>query len=115
MLYPEMATTLGQHFLMVPLTLFTMVVPLPFGALGLSEKIGDSLFALVGHPSGALAMMGFRTLMYAGGLVGAIVYLANLNEARSLSASAHQLEDELLEGDVGVEIEDPPAPSAVAG
>ena len=32
--YPEMTTTLGQHFLMVPLTLFTLAVPLPFGALG---------------------------------------------------------------------------------
>ena len=32
MLYPEMPTTLAQHFSMVPLTLFTMAVPLPFGA-----------------------------------------------------------------------------------
>ena len=31
MLYPQMTTTLADHFLMVPLTLFTMVVPLPFG------------------------------------------------------------------------------------
>ena len=28
--YPEMPTTLAQHFLMVPLTLFTMAVPVPF-------------------------------------------------------------------------------------
>ncbi len=32
MLFPTMTTTLAQHFLMVPLTLFTMAVPLPFGA-----------------------------------------------------------------------------------
>ena len=64
MLFPAMTTTLAQHFLMVPLTLFTMAVPLPFGALGLSEGVGDQLFKLVGHPSGGLAMMGFRVLMY---------------------------------------------------
>ena len=63
-----MTTTLVQHFLMVPLTLFSMAVPLPFGALGLSEEVGQQLFKLVGHPSGALAMMGFRVLMYGGGL-----------------------------------------------
>ena len=67
MLFPAMTTTLVQHFLMVPLTLFSMAVPLPFGALGLSEEVGQQLFKLVGHPSGALAMMGFRVLMYAGG------------------------------------------------
>ena len=38
----------------------------PFRRLGLSEGVGQQLFKLVGHPSGALAMMGFRVLMYAG-------------------------------------------------
>ena len=52
MLFPtRMTTTLGQHFLMVPLTLFTMAAPLPFGALGLTEQVGDQLFKLVGHPA----------------------------------------------------------------
>ncbi len=88
MLYPEMTTTLAQHFLMVPLTLVTMAVPLPFGALGLSEEVGKELFNLVGHPGGALAMMGFRVLMYTGGLLGACVYLANLKEVRALTAGA---------------------------
>ena len=89
MLYPsEMTTTLGEHFLMVPLTLFTMVVPLPFGALGLTEGVGDQLFKLVGHPSGFLAMMGFRVLMYGFGFIGACVYLAKLSEVRTLTAVA---------------------------
>ncbi len=99
MLFPSMTTTLVQHFLMVPLTLFTMAVPLPFGALGLSEEVGQQLFKLVGHPSGALAMMGFRVLMYAGGLVGACVYLWKLKEVRALTASAHEIEEEMLEGE----------------
>jgi uncharacterized protein (TIRG00374 family) len=98
MLFPEMTTTLAQHFLMVPLTLFTMVVPLPFGALGLSEGISDQLFRLVDHPSGALAMLGFRVLMYGSGLIGACVYLANLKEVRSLSATARHLDDDVVEG-----------------
>ena len=85
MLFPGMTTTLVQHFLMVPLTLFSTAVPLPFGALGLSEEVGQQLFELVGHPSGALAMMGFRVLMYAGGLVGACVYFWNLKEVRGLT------------------------------
>jgi hypothetical protein len=100
MLFPAMPTTLGQHFLMVPLTLFTMAVPLPFGALGLTEGVSDQLFQMVGHPSGGLAMMGFRVVMYAGALIGACVYLARLNEVRGLTASAHHLEEELLEGEL---------------
>lgn len=98
MLFPEMTTTLAQHFLMVPLTLFTMVVPLPFGALGLSEGISDQLFRLTAHPSGALALMGFRVLMFGSGLIGACVYLANLNEVRSLSETARHLDDDVVEG-----------------
>jgi uncharacterized protein (TIRG00374 family) len=98
MLFPAMATTFAQHFLMAPLMFFTTAVPLPFGALGLTEGVGDQLFKLVGHPSGALAMMGFRVLMYSGGLIGACVYLAKLKEVRELTASAHEIEDELLEG-----------------
>jgi uncharacterized protein (TIRG00374 family) len=99
MLFPtSMTTTLVQHFLMAPLTLFTMVVPLPFGALGLSEEVGDQVGKLVGHPGGALAMLGFRVLMYACGLISACVYLANLREVRSLTAEAHHLEEDLEEG-----------------
>jgi uncharacterized membrane protein YbhN (UPF0104 family) len=106
MLFPDMTTTLAQHFLMGPLTLFTMAVPLPFGALGLSESVGDQLFGLVGHPSGGLAMMGFRVLMYACGLIGACVYLANYKEVRGLTASAHELEHEIVEGDLADEEND---------
>ncbi len=97
-LFPDMATTLGQHFLMVPLTLFTTAVPLPFGALGLSEKVSQELFKLVQHPAGDLAMIGFRVLMYGGGLVCAAVYLANLRQARGLTADAEHLEEEIADG-----------------
>jgi len=86
MLFPTgITTTLAQHYLMVPLTLFSTIVPLPFGALGLSEGIGDQLFKLVGHPSGALSMMGFRVLTYGCGLIAACVYLANLSDVRALA------------------------------
>ena len=100
MLFPDMTTTLAQHFLMVPLTLFSMAVPLPFGALGLSEEVGQQLFKLVGHPSGALAMMGFRVLMYGGAAIGACVYLWKLKEVRALTTKAHEIEEEIREGDL---------------
>jgi hypothetical protein len=112
MLFPRMTTTLGEHFLMGPLTLFTTAVPLPFGALGLSEGVGDQLFGLVGHPSGALAMMGFRVLMYSCGLIGAFVYLANLREVRALTAQAHDLEHEIVDGDLEDDAEAAPATTA---
>jgi hypothetical protein len=100
MLYgDEMPTTLGQHFLMVPLTLFTMATPIPFGALGLTEEVGEQLLKLVGHPSGALAMIGFRVLMYGSGLVGLCVYLVKFNEVRALTATAHEIEEEPIEGE----------------
>jgi uncharacterized membrane protein YbhN (UPF0104 family) len=94
-----MATTPGQHFLMVPLTLFTMAVPIPFGALGVAEEVAEQLLGLVGHPSGALAMIGFRVIMYGSGIVGACVYLAKLKEVRQLTAKAHELEEDLNDGD----------------
>ena len=90
---------LAQHFLMVPLTLFTMAVPLPFGTPGLTEGVGDQLLKLVGHPSGAMAVTGLCLVMYGCGLVGACVYLANLNEVRALTASVHYLEDALTESE----------------
>jgi uncharacterized membrane protein YbhN (UPF0104 family) len=103
MLYPFMTTTIAQHFLMAPLTLFTMAAPVPFGALGLSEGVADQLFKLVNHPSGFLAMMAFRVVMYGGALAGAIVYLVKLKEVRGLTASAHRIEEELMEGELDEE------------
>ncbi len=89
--------SLADHFLLVPLTLFTTAVPLPFGALGVSEQASQQLFDMVRHPKGAVAMMGFRVLMYAGGLVSALVYLVNLNQVRTLKETVReQPEPELL-------------------
>lgn len=97
---PRVLPTLGQHLLLVPLTLFTMAAPLPFGALGLGETVSNELFKLVSHPDGALAMMGFRVLMYGGGLISALVYVTRLNEVRALTDTAEQLEDEISEGEL---------------
>lgn len=90
----RMTTPLAQHFLMAPLTFFTMAVPLPFGALGLTEEVGGQLFKLVGHPGGALVVMGLRFLALGCGLEAVCVYLANLHEVRALTASAHRTEVE---------------------
>ncbi len=86
-LFRENSGSLLDHFLIVPLSLFSTAIPLPFGALGLSENIADKLFDLVGYKGGALAMMGFRLLMYAGGLISVVVYVANLRQVRELSNS----------------------------
>jgi glycosyltransferase 2 family protein len=39
-------------------------------------------------------------VMYACGLISACVYLTHLKEVRSLTASAHHLEEEINEGDL---------------
>lgn len=78
--------TLAEHYLMVPLTLFTTAVPLPFGALGLSEQISGRLFTLVHHADGAVAMMAFRVVMYACGAISGAVYAANLRQVRTIRA-----------------------------
>lgn len=84
-IFPAGVPSLAQHLLMVPLVLFTTAIPIPFGALGVSEQVSAQLFRLVNHPGGAVAMMGFRILMYAGGLVSLIVYFFNIGQVRELS------------------------------
>jgi hypothetical protein len=83
--------TFAEHFVIVPLVLFTTAVPLPFGALGLTENASGVLFGLgrsvatSAAANGAIAMMAFRTIMYAGGLVSLVVYLTNMGWVRELT------------------------------
>ena len=93
----ERMPSLAQHYLMVPLALFTTAVPLPFGALGLSEGISGKLFELVDQHEGAIAMMAFRILMYGSGVVGAGVYLANLRQVRSVAQDASLVVEEAID------------------
>jgi uncharacterized membrane protein YbhN (UPF0104 family) len=113
MLFPVKHPSLGEHFLVVPLSLFSTAVPLPFGALGLSEGVNQELFTLVGHPGGAIALFGFRVLMYGGGLVCAAVYLARLQQVRGLTEAAEELgEDEDEDEPEDEKLSEPePAPS----
>lgn len=83
-LFPVGLPSAADHFVIVPPILFTTAVPLPFGALGVTEGVSNQLFQLVGHPDGAVAMLGFRVVMYAAGLVSACVYLWNLRQVRSI-------------------------------
>lgn len=76
------------HLVIVPLVLFTTAIPLPFGALGVSEQISARLFALVGPMAGALGMMGFRVLQFGGALIGLVVFLANADQVRELAHDA---------------------------
>ena len=86
--------TLAQHYLMVPLVLFTTAVPIPFGAIGVVEGVSERLFAMVHHRDGAIAMMAFRLLMYASGILSAGVYLANLRQVRVLRNVAEENREE---------------------
>lgn len=92
-LFPKVPT-LAEHFLIVPLVLFTTAVPLPFAALGLSEGISAHLFGLANYSGGAVAMMGFRVLQYGTAIISAVVYVSNLRQVRSLAETAEHLEDE---------------------
>jgi uncharacterized membrane protein YbhN (UPF0104 family) len=83
-IFPAGIPSLGEHYVLAPLALFTTAIPLPFGALGLSENISRELFRLAGHPGGAVAMMAFRVVMYAAGLVSIVVYLVNIRQVREL-------------------------------
>ena len=84
--------TFAEHFLIVPLVLFSTAVPLPFGALGFTEGVSQALFSLgestegEAAASGSVAMLAFRLVMYASGLIGVVVYLINLNWVRTLTA-----------------------------
>ncbi len=102
-LYPASAPSVARHYVIVPLALFTTAVPLPFGALGLTEQASETLFELVGFPGGAVAMMGYRVLMYAGGLVSLLVYLANARQVRNLRSQAEAIETDLEQGTIGTE------------
>lgn len=84
-LFGEEAPTLLQNYLVVPLVLFSTAIPMPFGALGVTEQISRKLFEdLVGFGSGDLAMLGYRAIMYAAGLISVLVYLANLRQVKAL-------------------------------
>jgi uncharacterized protein (TIRG00374 family) len=110
-IFPAGVPSYPRHLLIVPLILFSTAVPLPFGALGLTENVSGELFKLVTHPGGAVAMMAFRVLMYAGGLVSLAVYLANIRQVRGLTEAAGALEADLLEND----LPDPPDPEPHEG
>ncbi len=85
--------TVLEHYLVVPLVLFSTAIPMPFGALGVTEQVSKTLFAnIVGFASGDIAMLGYRAVMYAAGLISVFVYLANLQQVRTLKESPPTLD-----------------------
>ena len=52
----DMLTT----FLVGPLVLVSTALPLPFGALGVTEQMGQDLFATLGFAGGGVATLGYR-------------------------------------------------------
>jgi uncharacterized membrane protein YbhN (UPF0104 family) len=104
---------LAQHLLIVPLVLFTTAIPLPFGALGVTEQVSGRLFALAGSPAGGVAMMAFRLLQLVGAIIGGLVYVDNAAQVRELTAEARRLDRDLLAETDGAGV--PPGPSDSAG
>jgi uncharacterized membrane protein YbhN (UPF0104 family) len=94
-LFPDTAPGWLEHYLMVPLALFTTVIPLPFGALGLSEQFSRGFFNMVGYANGDIAMLGFRVIMYAAGAISLAVYLLHSREVQSL----RELEKNVVQSD----------------
>lgn len=87
---------LADHFLIVPLILFSTAVPLPLGALGVSEQVSAGLFKMAGFHAGAVAMMAFRILQFAVAAMGGLVYLANAAQVRDLADTAEHLDETLI-------------------
>lgn len=90
--------SLTDHLLIVPLVLFTTAVPLPFGALGVTEQVSFGLFRLASYDGGGVAMMGFRILQFGSALIGLVVYLADNREIRELQAAARAETEQTVEG-----------------
>jgi hypothetical protein len=83
MLFPSSEVGLQAYLLVVPLLFVTTSLPLPSGAIGVTEQVSQQLFALAGHPGGALTMMGFRVAyMGAQGAAG-ICYVIQRRKMRS--------------------------------
>ncbi|HWE38817.1 MAG TPA: lysylphosphatidylglycerol synthase transmembrane domain-containing protein [Isosphaeraceae bacterium] len=85
-LFPSVPS-LAEHFLLVPLILFSTAIPLPLGALGASEEISAQLFRLAHYQGGAVVMIGYRLIQYSACLITGSVYLANRGRVRLLVAS----------------------------
>ncbi len=92
-LFPRIPSVL-DHFLIVPLVLFSTAIPLPFAALGASEKISEELFKLADYSGGAVAMVAMRILQLIAAGMGLIVYMANQSQVRELQHRAQELSEE---------------------
>jgi hypothetical protein len=84
MLFPSAAVGLPDYLLMVPLLFVTTSLPLPSGAIGVTEQVSQQLFALAGHPGGALSMMGFRVAYLGAQVIAGVCYLAQRHRLRPL-------------------------------
>jgi uncharacterized membrane protein YbhN (UPF0104 family) len=88
-LYPAAAVpTLAQNLMIVPLVLFSTAIPLPFSGLGATEGVSRLLFRSVSFEGGAVAMLAFRLLQFAGAGIGAVVYVANRDQVQELRQEA---------------------------
>ena len=84
MLFPSFGVGLRAYLLVVPLVFMATALPLPSGAIGVTEQISQQLFALAGHPGGALTMMGFRVACLGAQSIAGLGYVAQRQQLQSL-------------------------------
>ena len=88
----EAPSVLG-HYLVVPLILLSTAIPLPFGALGVTEQVSGTMFRdVLQFEGGEIAMLGFRAIMYAAGLISVVVFVANERMVRDLRGATLPVE-----------------------
>jgi uncharacterized protein (TIRG00374 family) len=86
---------LARHFVIVPVSMLTAMLPLPGYGLGAMEFALEFLYRHVGGSSagqGLLVALGFRVLTVATALVSAVVYAANRREVAEVLREAEAAE-----------------------
>jgi hypothetical protein len=94
---PGAHPTLAEHFVVVPLSSATGLVPLPLGALGAVEAMLSFLYQSVLETTtskGILVALGYRLVTVVVAVVGGIVYVASRREVQAALAEARRLRAE---------------------
>jgi hypothetical protein len=91
---PGHAPSLGEHFLIIPLTLVSGVFPLPMEALGVFDWVANYLYTQVSGQvaagKGFVVVLAYRTMNVAALLAGLPFYLTNRAEVTEVM---HEVED----------------------
>jgi hypothetical protein len=118
---PGAAPDLVGHFVVVPMTLVTGVLPLPVNGLGAFEGVLDYLYSVypcnppAAPNEGLLVALGYRVVTILIAMIGVVFYLMNRREVAAVMHAAEAeetaAEEELERRDDGAA---PSAPASAA-